>query len=154
MAHRINQTQPDKTALPLLWATAILTILGAADSLYLLIYKLTGNSRMCLGNGGCHNVNFSSYSEIYGIPVSLFGIAAYLAILSILFLEGHLKIAKENGPLAIFGISLGGVAFSAYLTYLEIYIIDAICPFCVASAVIIILIFILAIIRLVKQTSN
>jgi len=154
MAHRINHTQPDKTALPLLWATAILTILGAADSLYLFIYKLTGNSRMCLGNGGCHNVNFSSYSEIYGIPVSLLGIVAYLAILCILVLEGRLKIAKENGPLAIFGISLGGVAFSAYLTYLEIYIIDAICPFCVASAVIIILIFILAIIRLVKQTSN
>jgi uncharacterized membrane protein len=154
MAHRITHTPPDKTALPLLWANAILTILGAADSLYLFIYKLTGNSRMCLGNGGCHNVNFSSYSEIYGIPVSLFGIAAYLAILCILILEGRLKIAKENGPLAIFGISLGGVAFSAYLTYLEIYIIDAICPFCVASAVIIILIFILAIIRLVKQTSN
>ena len=144
----------DKTGLPLFWGTAILTILGAADSLYLLIYKLTGNSRMCLGNGGCHDVNFSPYSEIYGIPVSLLGMSAFLVILCILILESRLKLAKENGPLAIFGISLAGVAFTAYLTYLEVYVIHAICPFCVAAAVIITSIFILAIIRLVKQTAN
>ena len=153
MAHRIKHTPKDKTDLPLIWATAILGILGAADSIYLLIYKLTGNSHMCLGNGGCHDVNFSPYSVIYGIPVSVFGLSAYLAILCILFLEGRLKIVKQNGPLAIFGFSLGGVAFSVYLTYLELYVIHAICPFCVASAVIITLIFILAIIRLVKQTA-
>jgi uncharacterized membrane protein len=154
MAHRIKTTSIDKTAPALVWSTVILSILGAADAVYLLIYKITGNSHMCLGNGGCHNVNFSPYSEINGIPVSLFGICAYLAILCILVLEGRAKIAKENGPLAIFGISLGGVAFSAYLTYLEIYVINAICPFCVASAILITLVFILAIIRLVKQTAN
>ena len=154
MAHRIKHIPKDKTDLPLIWATAILGILGAADSIYLLIYKLTGNSHMCLGNGGCHDVNFSPYSVIYGIPVSVFGLSAYLAIVCILFLEGRLKIAKQNGPLAIFGMSLGGVAFTVYLTYLELYVIHAICPFCVASAVIITLIFILAIIRLVKQTVN
>ena len=152
MAHRLKIARADKTDLPLFWGTVILSILGAADALYLLIYKLTGNSQMCLGSGGCHDVNFSVYSEIYGIPVSVFGMSANLVILCILFLEGRLKIAKENGPLAIFGISLGGVAFSAYLTYLEIYVIHAVCPFCVASAVLITLLFILAIIRLVKQT--
>jgi uncharacterized membrane protein len=154
MVDRINRSRTDKNALLLLWGSAILTLLGLVDSVYLLIFKLTGNSQMCLGNGGCHNVNVSPYSEIYGIPVSLLGIFAYLAILLILFLEPRLKIAEENGPLAIFGISLVGVAFSAYLTYLEIYVIDAICPFCLASAVITTLIFVLAIIRLAKQTSN
>jgi uncharacterized membrane protein len=154
MAHRIITPPPHKTAPALLWSTVVLGILGMADAVYLLIYKLTGNPHMCLGNGGCHNVNFSPYSEIYGIPVSIFGILAYLGILVILFLEPRAKIAKENGPLAVFGISLVGVAFSAYLTYLEIYVIHAICPFCVASAIIITLIFILAIIRLVKQTAN
>jgi len=132
----------------------VLTILGVEDAVYLLIYKLTGNPHMCLGNGGCHNVNFSPYSDINGIPVSIFGICAYLVILCILVLEARVKIVKENGPLAVFGISLGGVAFTAYLTYLEIYVIHAICPFCVASAIIITFIFILAIIRLVKQTAN
>jgi uncharacterized membrane protein len=154
MARAIKNPDKEKTGLPLFWGSAILAILGMADAIYLLIYKLTGNSHMCLGNGGCHDVNFSPYSMIYGIPVSVFGMAAYLAILVILFLEGHLKIAEENGPLAIFGISLGGVAFTVYLTYLEIYVIHAICPFCVASAILVTLIFILAIIRLVKQTAN
>jgi uncharacterized membrane protein len=106
---------------------------------------------MCGGSHGCADVNFSSYSEIGGIPVSIFGILAFLVIAGILLLEPRLKIAKENGSLAIFGISLAGVAFTAYLTWLEIYVIHAICPFCVASAVIIALIFILAIIRLFKQ---
>jgi len=154
MDNRMNTKPTDKTAATFFWSTMVLTILGTADSVYLLIYKLTGNPYMCLGNGGCHNVNFSPYSEIYGIPVSLFGIAAYLAIVVILALEARVKIAKENGPLAIFGISLVGVGFSAYLTYLELYVIHAVCPFCVASAVLITLIFILAVIRLVKQTAN
>jgi len=123
------------------------------DAIYLLVYKLTNFNAMCLGNGGCHNVNFSPYSEIGGIPVSLFGILTYLVITGILLLEPRLEIAKENGALAIFGISMAGVAFSAYLTWLEVYVIHAICPFCVTSAVIITLILILAIIRLIKQTA-
>jgi len=153
MANQIKNMHTNKTTPVLFWGTLVLAILGALDAIYLYIYKLTGNPHMCLGNGGCHNVNFSPYSEINGIPVSLFGLAAYLAIICILILEARLKLAKENGPLAIFGISLGGVAFTAYLTYLEIYVINAICPFCVASAIIITLIFVLAIIRLVKQTA-
>ena len=150
----MNTKPSSKTTPALFWSTLVLSILGAADAIYLLIYKLTGNPHMCLGNGGCHDVNFSPYSEINGIPVSVFGLCAYLAIVCILVLEGQIKIAKENGPLAIFGITLGGVVYTVYLTYLEIYVIHAICPFCVASAVVITLLFILAIIRLVNQTSQ
>ncbi len=136
------------------WSIGILAILGAIDSTYLLIYKLTGNNRMCLGNGGCHNVNFSPYSEIYGIPISAIGLVAYLVMVAIILLEPRLKVARENGPLALFGMGIIGVAFSAYLTYLEVYVIHAVCPFCVSSAIIITLIFVLAIIRLVKQTGS
>jgi uncharacterized membrane protein len=154
MAHQIKHTHKDKTDPALSWAIIILSILGAMDALYLFIYKLTGNNQMCLGNGGCHDVNFSPYSVIYGIPVAVFGLAAYLVIIGIVLLESRLRLAEENGPLLVFGISLAGVAFTAYLTYLEFYVIHAVCPFCVASAIIITLIFILAIIRLVKQTAN
>jgi uncharacterized membrane protein len=151
MAHRINPPPIDKSGQAYYWATFALACLGVLDATYLLVYKLTNNNAMCIGSGGCHDVNFSSYSEIGGIPVSVFGIAAFLVIAGILLLEPRLKFAQENGSLAIFGISLAGVAFTAYLTWLEIYVIHAICPFCVASAVIISLIFILAIIRLIKQ---
>jgi uncharacterized membrane protein len=152
MAHRIKNTSTNKSDRVLSWSIVILSILGAIDALYLLIYKLTGNNQMCLGNGGCHNVNFSPYSEIYGIPVSALGLAAYLVIAGIILLESRITLAEENGPLLVFGISLTGVAFTAYLTYLEFYVIHSVCPFCVASAIIITLIFILAIIRLIKQT--
>ena len=154
MAHPIKAAQNDKTGPAFFWVTFGLACLGILDAIYLLVYKLTGNNNMCLGNGGCHNVNFSSYSEIDGIPVSVFGIAAFLLITGILLLEPRLKLARENGPLAIFGISLAGVAFTAYLTWLEVYVIHSICPFCVASAIIITLIFILAIIRLFNQSAQ
>jgi uncharacterized membrane protein len=153
MAHRIKPAHPNKPNPVLFWGTLVLALLGALDATYLLVYKLTNNNAMCLGNGGCHDVNFSPYSVIGGIPVSLFGLAAFLLIAFILILEPRSKIVKENGSLAIFGISLAGVAFTAYLTWLELYVIHAICPFCVASAVLIALIFILAIIRLLKQTA-
>jgi len=93
MANRIKTTSHDNTAPALFWCTAVISIIGTADAIYLLIYKLTGNPHMCLGNGGCHNVNFSPYSEIGGIPVSIFGIFAYLVILLILALEVRVKIA-------------------------------------------------------------
>ena len=154
MVDPIKPTRTDKSCPVFFWATFILAMLGVLDSIYLLVYKLTGNNQMCLGNGGCHDVNFSPYSEIGGIPVAVFGIAAFLVIAFILLLELRLEVVKEYGPLAIFGISLAGVAFTAYLTWLEIYVIHAICPFCVAVAVIITLVFILAVIRLIKQTAH
>lgn len=147
----INQNKSDRAYA---WAMAILAILGAIDATYLVIYKLTGNNRMCLGNGGCHNVNFSPYSEIYGIPISAIGLVAYLVMLGIVLLEPRLPLLEENGPLVLFGLTLIGVGFSVYLTYLEVYVIHSVCPFCVASAVILSLMFILAIIRLVRQTAS
>jgi uncharacterized membrane protein len=88
---------------------------------------------------------------IYGIPVSLLGLLAYLAIAGILLLEPRWEPAEKQGPLAVFGLSLAGVGFSAYLTYIEYYVIFAVCPFCIASAILITVVFILAIIRLVRQ---
>jgi len=153
MAHHIKSTQKDNPGPVYTWASLALACLGILDASYLLVYRLTSNPAMCLGNGGCHDVNFSPYSQIAGIPVSLFGLAAYLVMAVLLLLEGRLKIAKDNGPLAVFGISLAGTAFTAYLTWIELYVIHKLCPFCVASAIIITLIFILAVVRLVKQTA-
>ncbi len=95
MAHRINPPQIDKTGQAINWVIFILACLGILDATYLLIYKLTNNPSMCLGSGGCHNVNFSPYSEISGIPVSVFGMVAYLVIAGILLIEPRFKIAKK-----------------------------------------------------------
>jgi uncharacterized membrane protein len=151
MTSHTQTVRNEKRDTVLRWSSIVLAALGAADALYLLIFKLSNNGKMCLGNGGCETVNSSSYSELFGIPVSVYGLLAYLVIIAIILLEPHWKLAAAQGPLAIFAMTLGGVLFSAYLTYIELYVIFAICPFCIISAVVITLLFILAIIRLVTQ---
>ncbi|MCS7010510.1 MAG: vitamin K epoxide reductase family protein [Anaerolineales bacterium] len=130
----------------------ILAFIGILDAAYLLIYKLTSNDKMCLGSGDCATVNYSPYSEVYGIPVSLIGLIGYLAIASVLLFETRNRFLVEQGPLLVFGMSLIGLLFSAYLTYIEAAILQAYCPFCIISAIVITLIFILAVIRLIKHT--
>jgi uncharacterized membrane protein len=135
-------------------ASIILSFIGVLDSAYLLIYKISKNNAMCLGNGDCATVNASRYSEIYGIPVSLLGIFAYLAILLFLVFEIRGLLSRENSNLVIFGLALVGVLFSAYLTYIEFYVIHAVCPFCILSAIVIILIFIISITRFIKGSNK
>jgi uncharacterized membrane protein len=138
----------------LYWSIIVVSVIGIAISIYMTVFKLTNNNAMCLGNGGCSTVNASRYSEIYGIPVAVLGLAGYFAIVAALFLESRLKFFAQNGNLLAFGMSLTGVLFTVYLTYLEIYVIKAICPFCVASAIAISLVFILTLTRLVRSETK
>src|SRR5687768_7261854 len=134
------------------WASIIITLIGLAVSIYMTIFKLTDNPTMCLGNGGCSTVNDSPYAEIYGIPVAAVGVGGYLAILAVLVLEmkgGH--FFKRNGTLVNFGLALTGFLFTLYLVYLEIFVIKALCPFCVTSQIAMTILFILTVIRLLKQ---
>jgi uncharacterized membrane protein len=74
--------------------------------------------------------------------------------MAVLLLEGRSEFFSDNGPLLEFGMSLMGVLYSIYLTYLEAYVIRYFCPFCVASAIAITLVFIFSTIRMVRQFSN
>ena len=131
-----------------------LAFLGLAISLYMTVYKVTDNKSMCIGNGGCSKVNSSPYSEVYGIPVAVIGFGGYGVIAALLYLENHNKFLKENGTMIIFGITLLGFLFTLYLIYIELALIHALCPFCVASQTTMIILFILSIIRLVHQPIN
>lgn len=137
----------------LYWASAALAGLGSLVSIYMTIYKLTDNNTMCLGSGDCATVNASAYSEIFGIPVALVGVGGYLAILTVLLLEqyGKSRFFKENGVLTVFGLSVGGFGFTLYLVYVEAVLLKAWCPFCVVSQVTMTILFIITIIRLVRQ---
>ena len=150
----MKPTSKDKSAPFLYWSGLILAALGAADSIYLTVLKYTQNARMCVGSHGCLTVNNSPYGSIHGIPVAVLGLIGYLFIGLALFLEPRWKLLREWGPVVVFGAALVGVLYSAYLTYLEFAVIHAFCPFCIASAIIITIVFILAIIRLAKQTSS
>ncbi len=130
----------------------ILALIGLIDSLYLLWIKISQNKALCLpGLGDCWSVNTSRYSEIYGIPVSVLGVFAYLVILALLWLEDKDFKYKAYLPGLVFGITVTGVLYSAYLTYLEIAVIKAICPFCVVSAVVMTVLLIISTLRLRKM---
>lgn len=131
--------------------TIVLAILGLLVSIYMTIYKITANDNMCLGSGDCSTVNASRYSEVYGIPVALIGVLGYAAILGIHWLERRNEFFEENGSMMLFGVSLLGFLFTLWLIYVEIALIKALCPFCLASQVIMTIIFIISVIRVVRQ---
>ena len=138
----------------LYWAAFASSVVGLLVSIYMTIYKLTNNDAMCLGSGGCSFVNASRYSEINGFPVAVVGLIGFLALIAVMLLEGRSEFFSDNGPLLEFGMSLMGVLYSIYLTYLEIYVIRHYCPFCVTSAIAITLVFVLSTIRMIRQISS
>jgi uncharacterized membrane protein len=128
----------------------ITSIIGLIDALYLTWVKLTHRVAFCGTYGGCETVNTSSYASILGIPIAVFGAGAYLVIIILLFLENKGQFWKENSPILVFGITLVGVLYSIYLTYIEIAVLHAICPYCVVSGIAMLVLFFLAILRLVR----
>jgi len=135
-------------------ATLALVIVGLLVSIYMTIYKVTSNDSMCLGSGDCSTVNASIYSEVNGIPVAVVGVLGYLAILGTLLFENRNPFFKENATLIIFGLALTGFLFTVWLIYVEIALLKALCPFCVTSQIAMTLIFIMAVIRLIKNPQS
>ncbi len=129
--------------------SAVLALVGVADSAYLTWIKLAHQEAQCnLGIGDCYTVNTSRYSEIYGIPIALLGCLAYLSIFLLLVFERRHPLLQDYAPLAVFGVSFAGTVYSAYLSYIEAAVLHAWCPYCVLSAVLITLIFLLSLPRL------
>ncbi len=135
-------------------ASVALVIVGLLVSIYMTVYKLTSNNAMCLGSGDCSTVNASRYSEVNGIPVAVIGVLGYLAILATHFFEKRNNFFKQNGTLLIFGMALAGFIFTVWLIYVEVAILKALCPFCVTSQTAMTIIFILAVIRLIRQPQS
>jgi uncharacterized membrane protein len=129
----------------------ILAVMGVIVSGYLSWVKLAHAQVFCGGSGECETVANSPYAEIAGIPIAFLGLGAYIVIIGLLLLENYGDFWKQNSPLIIFGMTLVGLLYSAFLTYLEIAVIRAICPYCVVSAIIMTLLFIIAIIRLFRH---
>jgi uncharacterized membrane protein len=109
---------------------AVLSLLGLAVAGYLTSVHYGGTEPICTAGGSCEQVQTSRYAELGGIPVALLGVVGYAAILGSLAVPGH------RGRLLRVLLAAVGFGFSAYLTYLELFVIDAICQWCVASAAI------------------
>jgi uncharacterized membrane protein len=112
-------------------AVAVLSLAGLGVAGYLTWVHYADLEPICAGgSGGCEKVQSSDYAELAGIPVALLGLIGYGAILASLAVPG------DAGRFAGALLALVGFGFSAWLTYVELFEIDAICQWCVASAVI------------------
>lgn len=137
---------------PWLWASAVLCGLGIVVSGYLASKRLTGGSLACSRWAQCDVVNSSIYAKFLGIPVSFIGLAAYLLLLA-LTLAALWTAGRTQRQMLLLSLlfSIGGVGFSVYLTYIEIYVIEALCSWCVASAIIITLLAVLGVMNMLRS---
>lgn len=133
----------------------VFAVLGFMDAIYLMVIKFANRPDLCIkGVGDCWSVNTSPYSEVYGIPISVFGATAYLVLIFLLAMESKPTFWQPYTRYLVFAITLAGVIYSAYLTYLEIAVINAICPFCVVSAILMLGLLLLSVIGLRSNQKN
>ncbi len=121
---------------------SVLSLIGFFVAIYLWAHNAGLTGPIVCGVGDCATVQSSEYARIGGVPVSAIGVGGYTALfaLSLMGLQPNLRASRSVGALLLAGAAFG-VAFSAYLTYLEAVVIQAWCQYCVASAIIITLIF-------------
>lgn len=120
------------------WAFPVLSVIGLSVAVYLNFIESTSARAICGPIGDCNAVQSSPYAKLFGVlPVGLLGAIGYLGIL-IVWLYRRLRkdrLAQLAGP-ALFGMAAFATLFSIYLTYLEIFVIRAVCLWCLSSAVI------------------
>jgi uncharacterized membrane protein len=123
-------------------AAAFLSLVGVFVASYLYLYKIGKIGTMACGTGGCEAVQTSEWALFLGVEVSLIGLVGYLGLF-LVALAGLQPpmVARRGVALLLVAMSGLGVAFAIYLTVLEVMVIHAICRWCVASAIIIILVF-------------
>ena len=123
-----------------------LALVGVAVAAYLTWVHYAGAEPLCVaGNGGCEKVQTSEQSELVGVPVAVLGLGAYIAVFASALTRGEL--ARMGGAF----VAVAGVAFSAYLTYAELFIIEAICQWCVLSALIMVALGVLCVRRVLVE---
>lgn len=127
-------------------AIPFLALAGIGVALYLTVIEATAIPAICGPVGDCNAVQQSPYAWLFGVlPVGLLGIIGFLAILVVWIWQ---KVRKDKiaglAPLALFGMAVFGTLFSVYLTYLELFVIHAVCIWCLSSAVLITLIMLVS----------
>jgi uncharacterized membrane protein len=126
-------------------SAAVLSLLGLFLSAYLYLYKIGRIGSLACGAGGCETVQQSPWSRLAGLEVSLIGVAGYAGLLLVSLVALQPGPSSRRWPTTLLLLLSGlGVAFTAYLTYLELFVIHAICRWCVGSAVIIFALLVVA----------
>ena len=128
---------------------ALLALTGLFVALYLTLYKTGYIGQITCSIGSCETVNTSRWSTLFGLPVAAWGLGFYITALIVAIASTHDRWVDERGPsVVLVALSGWGVLFSLWLTYLELFVIHAICMWCVISAIIVTLIFLVSVLDL------
>lgn len=123
--------------------SATLALGGLILSLYLTLWRYGFLGPLQCGTGGCELVQTSEWASLFGVPVALIGLLGYAGLLGVSLWGLSGSWAERPEPTTwLLGLSASGVAFTAYLTYLEAFVIHAWCRWCLGSAAIIVAIFV------------
>ena len=131
-------------------AIALLALVGFFVALYLWLHALGyGGAIKCGASGGCEVVQTSQWAVFLGLPVAFYGVVGYVAVFGLaLAALRPAALAERSWSVLLAGLTSVGFLFTVYLTYLELFVIHAICRWCVGSAVIITLIWIVSLLSL------
>ena len=128
---------------------ALMSLLGLFVSAYLYLYKIGRIGTLACGTGGCETVQTSEWSRFLGVEVALIGSSATRRSCSWPSSRSGRPTRSGAGPRSLLAaLAAGGVLFTLYLTYLELFVIHAICRWCVGSAAIIVTILVLSLLEL------
>lgn len=136
-----------------LLASLILTIAGTGVGTYLIRVHYDMDALVC-GTGDCEVVQTSDYATVMDIPIALFGTAMYLALLGLTLLRLRVPRFLLPASTAALAITAAGTLYSGWLTWIEIYELEAICQWCVVSATLTTLLFILEIVIFARLWSE
>ena len=126
-------------------AIAVLSLAGIFLATYLTLYKLGYLASLACGTGSCEVVQASRWSKLFGQPVALWGVGFYLAMFALAVAGSFGRLADSRGiSRALVALSGWGLLFSAWLTYVEVARLHAICRYCVTSAGLVLVIFVLS----------
>jgi uncharacterized membrane protein len=128
---------------------ALAALAGLFVSVYLWLYKLGALGTIACGTGGCETVQLSPQSRFLGIEVAAIGAVGYAVLLALTLASIQPRWSGNVRLLQLIALLAGGaVLFTLYLKYLELFVIHAICRWCVASAVLIVVFFTLIVLEL------
>jgi len=130
-------------------AIALFALIGFYIASYLWLYKIGAIGVLKCGSGACEAVQTSPWAVLFGVPVALYGVVGYAVLFLVALVGAQPAFARRRAPTVLLAaLASGGLIFTLYLTYLELFVIHAICRWCVGSAVIITLLWIVSILSL------
>lgn len=123
---------------------AVISLLGLFLGLYLTLFHYGYIGSLACGVGSCERVQTSKWSVLFGVPLSLWGMGFYALMLVLAIAGVQPKYAESRGlSLAMFLLSCWGVLFTAWLDYLQGWVIHGWCEYCLTSGVFILILFVL-----------